>query len=137
MIDYTTVRKNMEQYLKLNFSECDVVYQNKQPKENVSEFIILHDTIVDSNFAALGSSVTINQGLLTLVINTPLNTGSERSRKIGSILSSLLSGLEYESITFSEAELHDMPIDNKSVFFQQSLQIPYTFAYGSDHVNNC
>lgn len=137
MIDYTSVREDLETYLSNNFTECDIVFQNMQPVLEMSEFIVVSDTTVDSSFTSMGSTDQLVTGLVSILIYTPLNTGSGRSRSIASSLATLLSGLQYQSLTFAEPELHSVAIDDKSVYFQQNLQVPYTFAYGDHQISDC
>jgi hypothetical protein len=131
MIDYTTIRQDVESYLAGNFTECPIIFENlPMPKNDPDEFIEVFDEIDSTALTSIGASTQLIEGTIVIHIYTQKNTGTQRNREIAVVLSDLLAGKIIGSIQFQEAEYVSVVQDTLSVYFQRNLHIKYVVDYG-------
>jgi len=128
MIDYTRIRSSIESYLKTNYTETLIEYQNVPLSNNdVREYIKIEDEDIDTDL--------YHTGILIIRIFTSVGIGTDRSKQIASILSSLIGMNEVDGIVFKQGILRNIPQDNtNSVYFVQELSFEY---YDEGQKNNC
>jgi len=131
MIDYTTIRADVESFLAENFTECPIIFENlPMPENDPTEFIEVYDDIDYTTLTSMGSDAQMIDGTIIIQINTPRNTGTQRNREIAVTLSGLLAGKEVGSTQFQQAEYISVVQDTLSVYFQRNLHIGYVVDYG-------
>jgi hypothetical protein len=136
MIDYTTIRSDVESYLAGTFNECFILFENlPMPENEQSELIEVFDDIDFTQLSSIGATTQMIEGTIVIHILTPRNTGTERNRQIAVVLSDLLAGKIIGSIQFKEAEYISVVQDTMSVYFQRNLHISYVVDYGGVEVN--
>jgi hypothetical protein len=131
MIDYTTIRKDVETYLTENFSECVVVFENLPlPVDNPDELIEIFDETDYSQKSYLGADSQLIEGMISISIKTQRNSGTQRNREIAVILSALLADKVIGCVQFKDAEYKSVVQDTLSVYFLRYLHIGYVVDYG-------
>lgn len=132
MLDFTSIRRIVEETFSNNFSACPVKFENttlpkavgKAPKE----YIAIFDNPAYSDSTGMGETTYLNAGIVIIQIFTPINTGTERSRAIAQLISDFLSSQSIEGMEFGTPELHPAPKNDS--WYQQNLNIPYTVVMG-------
>jgi hypothetical protein len=129
MIDFTEIRRVIEETLKNEFSMCPIEYENVFLDDpDVPEYISTFHYLDTSEMVSPG--VSASTGGIIIVVNTPVGEGTERSREIATELSRILSNRSFGIISTQEAELHSYPMEAQDVYFKQNLIIPYTHGMG-------
>ena len=131
MIDYTSVRRSIENHVRDNFTEVDVQYENTRIPE-ADEYVALFDQEGDAEVTEIGGGVSMVKGGIIIQIFTQLGDGTDRSREIASILTNMLNGLQTDVLTFGSAVLASIGQTEGIDYYQQNLTVPYTYAYAGN-----
>jgi hypothetical protein len=133
MIDFTEIRRAIEEILRDEFTLTPIEYENVPLDDpDVEEYISMYCFLDTSKIVSPG--VALSSGSVLIQINTPLGIGTERSKVIATELSSILSNRRIGPVETLEAELHSFPMEHTDVYFKQNLLIPYTYGMGN---NSC
>ena len=130
MNDYTSVRRTTEMYIVANYTTTYIRLENEGIPSDTPEFIALRDQATFSESMGMGESAMHLGGVMLVDIFTAKGSGTNRSRTIASEIADLLASETIEMISFTEAELHTVGEIEDAEYFQQVLQIPYSYIYG-------
>jgi len=129
MIDFTVIRKVVETVIVNNFTECPIKLENSYlATKDIPEWIAVFDKTNYSDTTGMGEETYLLNGIVTVQINTKLNTGTERAKEIAKSLSDLFNSKEIEGIAFHNPELYNAP--ETEHWYRHHLVIRYTTIMG-------
>ena len=135
LIDFTITRQIIETYLRDNFTECPVQYENVPLSEDdPKEFIAVFDKVNTNSTDTLQATSSPCTGVIIIQIFTKLGTGTQRAREIGSILNALFGDKTISNINIQNGALFGIPTDPKAVYYQHNINFEYNFIYGENVV---
>lgn len=135
LLDFTTTRSSIEDYIDDNFSECLVKFENVPLRvDNPSEYVAVFDKIDTTEGETLQSSSAIVRGSLIIQIFTKRGTGTKRARAIAQAINDLLNGKTIGGIDFMHGNLFGVPEDPKNVYYQHNLVFRYSYVSGDSVV---
>jgi len=131
ILDFTEFRRVIENYIKANYTETAIKYENVDlDTSDLDEFIAVFDKPSFAESTGMGETSSLTGGNLIIQIFTPLNTGTDRAREIADILATALDGEVISGVALSTPELHASP--NSTEWYQTVLQIPYITVMGQE-----
>lgn len=136
MIDYTYVRRTIENYLGDNFTTLPIVFENTTLEEEDAEHITLIDTDVASESMGMGDPAKLINGLVTIMIYTQIGSGTDTARAVASEILEMLNDIG-EPIAFTESLFNSIGLVEDQSLYQHNLSIPYSYIYGQDDSNAC
>ncbi len=133
MIDYTEIRRLIENKVEETFSTLPVEAENTFIDPEDSEHVKLVISDASSEPIYMGSSSRLVRGLITAVIMVHRGTGTTKIRTVASQLCAILKGSDtIPGITFNDGEAELIPVgalEDDSIFYQYNLVIPMMFEY--------
>lgn len=133
MKDYTIVRRVIEKLIADNYAgTLTLVYENTFLEAVNEEHITIldeGDVIVDS--MEIGSSISRNQGLVSIGIFTAIGEGTKRARAEATALDAIFD-TDVDGVFFGEREFKLIGADESSPLYQHNLLVPYEHFYGQE-----
>ena len=136
MLDLTTQRQIVEEYVGDNFSSAEIRFENAQLPKEGKVWIQIHDKQTRSDSTGFSETTALVGGTLIIGIFVPRNTGTAKARAIAQELATLLGNKELEGIGFQEPEFHGSPGGDSNIpWYQMNLVIPYSGVFGQSYEN--
>ena len=133
IIDYTVVRRKVEEFFDEEFSMVPIEKENTRINvDKTPAYISLTDISGDAESLGIGMDAFKVTGAFVIQIFTPLGKGTEQSRSIASSLADLLNNKDLSGFTFLTPELNAFGQVEDADYYQLNLTVPYVFAYGAD-----
>lgn len=132
MIDYTEVRRNVENALtnQLDVTPAVVIVHENTARDIVGvEHVRLEDDGIGSENLEMGGSAKLVQGLLHFHIFTKLGIGTERARTIASKIEELLPSVS-DGITYTDTTLQSIGEIEELQLYKHLLTASYLYVYG-------
>ncbi len=137
IIDYTTVRRYVENYINDNYTTTPVQFENTSiDVDVVKEFISITDVTGETE-SMIGSLAILTHGGIIIQIFTELGAGTNRGREIASELANLLNSESFSNFNFTTPQFESFGQVEDADFYQCNLTVPYVYAYGAEEFEVC
>lgn len=129
MIDYTTVRATIEQYLGDNFSTVAVVFENTSLENKDEEHISISEDDVETALLGMTDDQRLVNAVISIEIFTKRGIGTEKAREIASELITLIEAND-SGIAFGVPIFSSVGAVDGAELYQHVLSYPYSYVYG-------